>query len=355
MSLPKVNHQWVLKRYAKPGEGILQEQFEWREVPFPANLPDGSVVVKITYLSCDPSQRVMITNLPGSPARVKPGEVMKSFGMGEVIATKNPGFAVHDLVSGWLGWQEYVISSAVEVLGWTKLPPNATPEYGLGICGISGLTAYVGLFEVVKLTAGETVLVSGAAGSVGQLVVQLALLGGARVIGIAGGPEKCEFVKRLGAADCIDYKNEKLEERLEALFPGASGIDVFFDNVGSQQLSEALRHLRSKARVALCGQIANYSDRYNPKHAIYNMIDIIYKGATINGFSYVDYKARFPVAIDRMANWWKHDKLRLLVDMQRGLENAPQVANRLFTGENIGKQILQVDTARTGAMPATVA
>jgi NADPH-dependent curcumin reductase CurA len=345
MSLPQVIHQYVLKRYAQPGEGIVPEQFEWQEVPFPSELPAGSVAVKVTYISCDPTQRGWITNKPGYMPPVAIGEVMRSGAMGEVIASKNPGFAVGDLVQGVLGWRDYVVGSAIDVLNWSKLPPNTPPEFALGLCGISGLTAYFGLFSVGKLRPGETLLVSGAAGAVGQLVVQLGKISGARVIGIAGGPEKCAFVKSLGADDCIDYKKEKLGERLDQLFPrgvGAAGIDVFFDNVGAEQLDAALQHLSVGARIALCGQIANYNGSEGSKQGICNMFELINKRASIQGFLFPDYKAEFPSAVQRLVSWAQQGKLKLKADVQQGLKDAPKHANRVLTGENAGKQMFKV-------------
>jgi len=164
MSLPKVIHQHVLKRHAQAGEGIIPELFEWQEVPFPSHEHDGCIVVKVTYISCDPTQRGWIANLPGYLPPVAVGAVMRAGAMGEVVASKNSKFVVGDLVQGLFGWRDYAVLNAVEALEVSKLPPGTPPGFGLGLCGISGLTAYFGLFGSGKLKGGGKLLVSGAAG-----------------------------------------------------------------------------------------------------------------------------------------------------------------------------------------------
>jgi len=177
------------------------------------------------------------------------------------------------------------------------------------------------------------------------MVVQFGKLANARVIGIAGGSEKCALVKRLGAEDCIDYKSENINERLDKLFPrgvNAPGIDVFFDNVGSEQLVAALNHPSVGARVVLCGQIASYTGELGPEGSVYNLFELINKRATIEGFLFLDHKNQFPAAIQRIVGWATQGKLTLQVDEQQGLKDAPKHTNRVLTGENKGKQIFKV-------------
>jgi len=273
---------------------------------------------------------------------VQLGEVMRASGVGTVVESHHPGFAKGDLVSGLLGWREYYVARPdAGLLPLTKLPPSTPVEFSLGVLGLSALTAYFGLLHAPgSMKAGDAVLVSGAAGAVGSMVIQIAKLAGARtLVGIAGGADKCKLVKELGADVCIDYKSEDVHARLKALFP--NGIDVFFDNVGGSQLGAALDNLALNARVAMCGQISTYTD---VKSAVGpgNLFELINRRASINGFLILDFLPQVPAAVERLLGWAKQGKLKMKMDVATGLKDAPAHTNRVLTGANFGKQIIKL-------------
>ncbi len=331
------NCQWVLS--ARPKEMVERENFEWREEPVPS-IGDGEFLVRNLWLSCDPAQRAWMeidTYIPVLPL----GEVMLSGSAGEVVESKHPDFTEGDLVTGAFGWQEYAVSDGGSgFFAVNKIPPGVDLPTALSLFGISGLTAYVGLLDIGQPKPGETVLVSGAAGSVGSLVAQIAKIKDCRVVGIAGGAVKCEWLKNeLGIDGAIDYKGEDVPTRISELCP--NGVDVFFDNVGGEILDAALDQITLGARVVLCGAISGYTN-FEQRAGIRNTHQLVVRRGTMRGFLVFDHLDRAPEAIGELAAWAAAGKIKSEVDVVEGLENAPDALNRLFTGQNLGKQLVKV-------------
>jgi NADPH-dependent curcumin reductase len=300
---------------------------------------DGEILVRNLVLSLDPTQRGWIARDTYMPA-VKIGDVMRSGAAGRVVASRSPSHAVGDLVMGMFGWQDYAVVKADGPVPVTKLPPGIPIELAMSTLGLTGLTAYFGLLDVGKPRAGETVVVSGAAGATGSVAAQIARIQGCRTVGIAGGNDKCEWLLKEARIDAaIDYKNEDVGARLRELCP--KGIDVYFDNVGGDILDVALANLAMRGRVVLCGAIATYNDtelRPGPK----NYLNLVVKRGRMEGFLVLDYMARAMEAVMPLLGWVQSGELKDRVDVMQGLENAPEALKRLFTGENVGKQLLRI-------------
>jgi NADPH-dependent curcumin reductase CurA len=270
---------------------------------------------------------------------VRIGEVMRSFAVGEVVASRDPRVPEGRRLQGLFGWQDYCVVRPDEERYILPVPTGSSVETALSILGFTGLTAYFGLLDVGRPTAGDTVVVSGAAGATGSAVVQIARILGCRVIGIAGGPDKCRLlVDEYGVTAAIDYKSENVATRLRQTCP--HGIQVFFDNVGGRILDAALMHLDLGARVVLCGAIASY--REGVLEGPRNYLQLLLKRAAMQGFLVLDYLPRALEAIDRLQGWVNEGKLKDRLDVQFGLENAPGTLSRLFRGENQGKQLLSI-------------
>jgi NADPH-dependent curcumin reductase CurA len=331
------NRQWVLR--SRPRGPATAEHFEWRTTPRPA-VGEGEFLVRNLYLSCDPAQRPwmeMDTYIPMLPL----GEVMLSGAAGEVVESNHPGFARGELVSGVFGWQDYAVSDGGSgVFPVTKIPPGIDPPTALSLFGVTGLTAHIGLLDIGRPEPGDTVVVSGAAGSVGSFVVQIARLEGLRVVAIAGGPAKCAWLEQeLGADAVIDYKNEDVGARLAEVAP--DGVDVFFDNVGGEILDAVLDRITIGARIVLCGAISGYND-FDHRPAIRNHYRLIIRRATMRGFLVFDHAERVPQAISDLAAWAAEGRIKAEIDVVDGLEHAPDALNRLFDGRNRGKQLVRV-------------
>ena len=334
------NRQWVLTSRPKGMPG--RENFELRETPVP-KIGEGQFLIRNLYLSCDPAQRAWMsrdTYVPMIPL----GDVMHSGAVGEVFATQHPGFSEGDLVQGMFGWQDYTTSDGKGFIPVTKLPPGVPIPTCMSVFGLTGLTAYFGMLDVGDPKAGETVLVSGAAGATGSIAAQIAKVKGARVVGIAGGAEKCAWLgQEVGLDAVIDYRSEPVRRRIAELCP--RGLNVYFDNVGGEILDAALANLARGARVVLCGAISTYNDMEaaaGPR----NYTNLIIQRAKMEGFLVTDFAARFPTAIGDLATWASEGKLRDRVDVAEGLENAPDAFRRLFTGENVGKQLIRIAEPR---------
>ena len=220
-----------------------------------------------------------------------------------------------------------------------KIPPGVDPPTALSLFGVTGLTAYFGLLDVGEPNAGDTVLVSAAAGAVGSIVCQIAKLKGCRVVGIAGGARKCDWLRDELDATAIDYKGEDVPARLGEMCP--NGVDVFFDNVGGEMLDAALASLAVGARIVICGAISGYSD-FEQRPGIRNHINLIIQRGTMHGFLVFDYLDRAMEAIGELAAWAGEGKIKNQIDVVEGLENAPDALRRLFTGENLGKQLVKI-------------
>jgi len=332
--------QLRLKKRPQAGEFLSLDNYEVTKAPVPQRdqLNDGEVLAKVTHLSCDPTLRIWASDRPQYMPPVQLGEVMRALGIATVVESKNASFAPGDRLTGLVGWTEYVVGHPV-LNGWTRVPLAALPdEVVLGPVGLTGLTAYFGLFDLGKPQPGDVVLVSGAAGATGSVVVQLAKLAGCRVVGIAGGADKAKIVKEVyGADDVIDYKTENIRQRVKEL-AGPNGFDIYFDNVGGESLEAALDNLALRARVVLCGAIAEYNSTSSSGPA--NYLQLLMKRATMTGFIVLDFKDRFVEAGGRLGAWIQAGKLKFETDVQEGpLEKAPEVLNRLYTGANKGKQL----------------
>ena len=332
------NRQWLLA--ARP-QGIIKESdFRWNETSVPP-LKDGQVVVRNLAFSFDPTQRgwmSMDTYMPAIPL----GQTMKAGTIGQVVDSKRPGFAKGDLVQGLFGWEDYTVNGGEGLMGLQKLPAGTDPVLALSLLGTTGLTAYFGTLAVGAVKSGDTFVVSGAAGATGSVSGMIDKIKGCRVVGIAGGREKCDWLlKEAGFDAAIDYQSENVGEALTKCCP--QGINVYFDNVGGEILDHALARLAHGARVVLCGAISQYNNLgertpVGPK----NYFNLIMQGARMEGFLVFHFLARYPEAIAEMSKWYAEGKLKNEVDLQQGLENAPKTIIRLFTGANFGKQLLKL-------------
>jgi NADPH-dependent curcumin reductase CurA len=337
----RVNRQWLLAR--RPGGMVSTDDFELVERAVP-KLSEGQVLVRNLYLSCDPTQRGWIGRDTYMPA-VKLGEVMRSIAAGEIVESQDARYEVGRLVQGMLGWQDFAIGKPDSVL-LTPLLPGVPIEASLNVLGLNGLTAYFGLLEIGRPQPGETVVVSAAAGATGSAAGQIALIKGCHVVGIAGGPDKCSYVRELGFHDVIDYKSENVPQRLRETCP--KGIDVYFDNVGGELLNAALARLAMHGRVVLCGAIARYNDTA-PVPGPSNYLSLIVQRGHMEGFIVLDYYDRATEAISVLYGWMTEGRLRYRSDIVHGLENAPAALARLFKGENQGKQLVKLADPSAGS------
>ena len=330
------NRKWVLK--SRPQGMLDRSNFEWREEPKP-EVRDGEFLVRNLWLSCDPTQRAWM-EIDSYVPKIPLGDVMRSISAGEVVESKHPGFERGDHVAGAFGWQDFAVSGDGGWLPATKIPPGVDFATALSLFGITGLTAYFGLLDVANPKAGETVVVSGAAGSTGSFAAQIAKIKGCRVIGIAGGDEKCGWLtKELKLDAAIDYDKGNVATRLAELCP--RGIDVYFDNVGGEILDAVLANLGHGARISLCGAMSGYNDLARMP-GIKNYANVIIKGGSMRGFIVTQFAPRFGEAIGELAGWAATGKIKTQVDVVYGLENAPMALCRLFAGENLGKQLVKV-------------
>jgi len=325
----------------RPIGAVKDTDFELRRGPVPEP-GDGEFLLRVTHLAFGPTQRIWISVDSYVPA-VPIGAVVRAIGVGQVVKSRHPGFEAGELVQGSLGWQDYLVSNGMtDIMPVTKLATGVTAEQALGVFGITGLTAYFGFTDLGKPKAGDVVVVSGAAGATGSIVVQLAKALGCRVIGIAGGSEKCRWViEEAGADAAIDYKTENVGARIKELAP--DGVNVVFENVGGAVLDASLQNLARHARVVLCGAISGY-DAVDPGTApgIRNYMMLTMMRARMEGFIVLDYASRFGEAIEALARLIAQGKLETAIDLQQGFENIPATLRRLFEGKNIGKQLLKV-------------
>ncbi|PWB67505.1 MAG: NADP-dependent oxidoreductase [Holophagae bacterium] len=332
----RINRQWRLA--ARPEGMVGEEHFRWVEEQAPRVERDGQVLVRTLYLSCDPTQRGWMARDTYLPA-VAIGEVMRSFGVGSVVESRHPDYWEGQLVQGLLGWQDYALLDG-DSARLSVVPEGVPIPIAMSALGITGLTAYFGLLEIGRPEAGETVVVSGAAGATGSVVGQIARLKGCRVVGIAGGPEKHRWLvdeARFDAA--IDYRREDVAARLAELCP--DGIDIYFDNVGGEILDAALARLAFKGRVVLCGAIADYN-RSELGPGPRNYLNLLLQRGRMEGFIILDFLERAGEAVAELRRWVEAGEIKVEVDVQEGLENAPRTLRRLFTGANRGKQLLRI-------------
>ncbi len=319
-----------------PKGKLSPTHFTLAEAPIPS-ASEGEVLLKTILISLDAANRAWMQGATYRDA-LESGQVMAGGGLAEVIESKAEGFAVGDLVFADTGWQEYIALPAKNLNSVPRLEPLS---YLISVYGIAGLTAYFGLLEVGQPKAGETVVVSAAAGSVGSIVGQIAKLKGCRVIGIAGGAEKCQWlVDELGFDAAVDYKNEPVHKALKAACP--EGIDVYFDNVGGDILEAALFRMNDMGRIACCGAVSQY-DGDAPKHGPRGIPGLIVtKRLRVQGFIVSDFYAKRGEAMAELGKWVAEGKIKVQEDIIEGLENTPAALIGLLAGENRGKRMVRV-------------
>lgn len=330
-----VNHQFRLA--ARPVG--MPKRTDWRYTEESVRQPGvDEVLVKNLYLSLDPAMRGWMNDVRSYVAPVQIDEVMRAGGVGRVLASRHAGFKEGDCVYGTLGIQEY---TTLDGKALRKIDPDAAPlTVYLSALGAVGMTAYFGLLDVGRPQPGETVVVSGAAGAVGSLVGQIAKIKGCRVVGIAGGATKCEYLTReLGFDAAIDYKSDDVRKALREHCP--KGIDVYFDNVGGEILDTVLAQIALHARIVICGAISQYNSTTGVRGPA-NYMSLLVNRASMQGMLVFDYVDRYPEGMKQMAEWLAAGKLKSREDIVRGLETFPDTLLKLFKGENLGKLVLQV-------------
>jgi NADPH-dependent curcumin reductase len=325
---------------AERPSGMVDEgtiRVEEGEVPEPGA---GEALASVRFLSIDPTIRTWMDDSPGYLPPIAIDEVVRGAGIAEVVRSNCERYSPGDLLFGMTGWQDYVIADEGE-RAMQSLPAGVPPTVALGLFGVTGMTAYFGLLDVGRMKEGDVVVVSGAAGATGSTVGQIAKIKGAgKVIGIAGGPEKCRWiVEELGFDAAIDYKHEHVAARLSETAP--EGVDLYFDNVGGEILDACLGQLAMRGRVVLCGAISTYNDR-GAMTGPANYRSLIIRRGRMEGFIILDYLDRFPEAQAEMAGWLTSGQIKAAEHIVDGLERAPEALNLLFTGGNTGKVIVRV-------------
>ena len=348
MSAPRVNRQWRLA--VRPSGMVGEEHFTRTDVPVAALEPDsGQMLVRNLYLSFDPAMRPWLDDVPSYLPPVAVNEVMRAAGIAEVVESTDPNFPVGSLVQGLFGWQDYAVVSADGSSG-LMTPSRAPAEVPIpllaNVLGGTGLTAYIGMLEIAALSPGETVVVSGAAGATGSVALQIARIKGCRAVGIAGGEEKCAWLRTACRAHgVIDYRAGSVSKRLAEFCP--DGIDVYFDNVGGAVLESAINHMAQRGRIVLCGSISQYNDEVaspGPR----NLTVMIMRRLRMQGFIVMDHLERAEEARRQLAAWVAAGEIAHREDIQQGFENIPATLRRLFEGKNQGKQLLRLADPQHG-------
>jgi NADPH-dependent curcumin reductase len=313
--------------------------FGLREVPLPP-IEEGQILVHNRFLSADPAMRGWITDTNNYASPVEIGDTMRAFAAGVVTDSRHEAYAVGDQVMGVFGWQEYAAVTPTQV--WRKVSERDLPlSLSLGVLGVNGLTAYFGLLDVLHPEAGETVVVSTAAGSVGSAVGQIAKIKGCRAVGLAGGPDKVrQCLDEFGYDAAIDYKaTADLEAALVTHCP--DGIDAFFDNTSGAIHDAVLRHINLHARIAICGT-ASFPSWEPWNHGPRPERHLLVKRATMQGFLTIDYLGRFDDAVSALAGWIREGRLTYREDIHEGIESAPGSIEKLYTGDNTGKLVIRL-------------
>lgn len=342
MSVTSINRQWLLAR--RPVGAVKPSDFGYHEgrIPSPG---DGEVLVRSLYFGYDASQRIWLTEDGGYMPPIQVGEPMRTMGIGQVVASRNPAYAEGDIVEGFLSWQDYVLARSDGPMPLRILPPGDFPlSWHLGVFGVGGLTAYFGVTDVLKVTPDDTVVVSAATGATGSLAGNICKAVGAKsVIGIAGGPEKCRWITEKCAYDAaIDYKNEDIGRRLDELCP--SGVSAYFDNVGGNMLDTLFLHMAPLGRILICGAMSSgYTDvrLQGPS----NYMRICTHMLTVRGILLFFYRDRLAEGAMQMGRWVAEGKLHVEEDVVEGFEKAPALLPTIFTGKKPGKLILKVGDA----------
>jgi NADPH-dependent curcumin reductase CurA len=333
-----VNRQVVLAK--RPAGSVTEACFEMVDTDVP-QLGEGEALFEVQYVAIDPTIRGWINERGNYMPGVAIGEPVRSNGVGVVVETNNPDeYPLGAAFMHLTGWQQYCVVQSNPFPPITRVPDGTEPIDVLGVMGNTGITAYVGVTKVAQPQAGETFCVSSAASSVGSIAGQIAKMRGARVIGIAGSPEKCAWVTdELGFDACIDYKREDVAARLKELAP--DGVDIFFDNVGGALLDTVLRRIAMRARIVLCGDISTY-DIDGPPVPLYNIRYVMGRRARMEGFNTLDHWDEYGAAAEQLARWLADGKIVHRFHVLDGLERAPEGLLRLFSGEHLGKLVIRV-------------
>jgi NADPH-dependent curcumin reductase CurA len=342
------NCQWRVA--ARPEGNVKPSDFQYAETDIPSP-GDGEFLLKTLYLGLAPVMRMYMQGTGAAGERpLQIGDVIHGRGVAQVVESRHPDYRPGDIVQGQCGWQTWKVSK-----GTPQERFFVCRDYGLpyalaaGVLGMTGLSAWGGFIDCARPGAGKLVVVSGAAGGVGSIVVQMARILGCRVIGIAGGAEKCDFIRDLGCETAIDYKNDNVPEKIAQLCP--RGMDIYFDNVGGEILAACLEHLAYEARVVLCGSISEYT-RKQP-FCLTNYTRLRAVNGTMKGFFVYNYTDRFHECTDQLAGWIKAGQLRPVQDMVEGFENMPEALARLYDGRNVGVQCCSVRGEPTALTAAT--
>ncbi|XP_022742892.1 2-alkenal reductase (NADP(+)-dependent) [Durio zibethinus] len=335
------NKQVVLKRYVEGAPKVTDMEMKIGKIELKAPKGSGAFLVKNLYLSCDPYMRGRMRNFHGSyiPPFL-PAQPIEGFGVAKVLDSDNPNFKPGDFISGITGWEEYSLIHDTSQLRKIQPDDSIPLSYHVGLLGMPGFTAYVGFYEICSPEKGEHVFVSAASGAVGQLVGQLAKLHGCYVVGSAGSSQKVDLLKnKLGFDEAFNYKEEAdLDAALKRYFP--QGIDIYFDNVGGDMLDAALLNMRDHGRIAVCGMVSLHS--FSDPNGIHNLFCLVPKRIKMQGFLQSDYLHKFPLFLEHVTENYKQGKIVYIEDMNEGLENAPAAFVGLFSGKNIGKQVICV-------------
>jgi NADPH-dependent curcumin reductase len=323
----------------RPTGLITPETLKLVEEPIPA-LAENQALARVKYLSIDPTMRVWMVDFPQYMPPVQIGEVMRAFGLAEIVESRHPDYKKGDKVVGLTGLQEYVLITGKETRSFQKVPsiPFLSDTNFLGTLGVTGQTAYFGLLEIGRPQKGETLVVSAAAGATGSIAGQLGKIHGCRVVGIAGSDEKCKWIKDdLGFDAAINYKHPDWKDHLAAATP--NGVDINFENVGGEVMLAVLDRMNLHGRVVLCGLISSYT-KNDASFAPFG--PIIIKRLRVEGFLILDYVSRFMDAGQKLGMWKMTGKLKDKQTIVQGLTKAPDAINMLFTGGNIGKLLIEV-------------
>ena len=330
--MPESNRRYLLRQ--RPKERVDADTFELVTEPVP-EIGEGEALIRTEYVSIDPTNRTWLDDTPTYLPPVAIGEVVRAAGIGRVVASNHPAYEEGKLVQGFVGWQEWLVASdEAPMLPVAEVPGVATSAY-LGVLGMTGLTAWVGIRGIAKPTAGETVVVSAAAGAVGSVAGQLAKADGARVVGIAGGPEKCALLTdRLGFDAAVDYKADGWQRQLAEATP--DGIDVDFENVGGEIMEAVFARINLRARIALCGLISGYNQD-DPPPGPRSFGNLLIKRARLQGFIVLDHFGDAPEAAAEIGGLLADGRIEALETVVEGFEKLPDALNMLFDGANTGK------------------
>jgi NADPH-dependent curcumin reductase CurA len=333
-----VNRRFALRQ--RPEGRIDDSTFELVEQELPA-IGDGEALVRTEWISLDPTNRTWIEDMPGYLPPVQIGETMRALGLGRVVESKHPGYEEGQLVQGLTGWTESLVASDAAPLQRVPEIEGVSPSLYLGALGMTGLTAWVGMKEIGKPKEGETVVVSAAAGAVGSVAGQLAKRDGARVVGIAGGPEKGSILaEKLGFDAAVDHRAGDWRDQLKAATP--DGIDVNFENVGGEIMDAIFNRLNLHARIALCGLISGYNESAPAAGPRETFGNLLVKRATLQGFIILDHYDKLARVSAQLAEWIADGSLEPLETVVEGFEQLPSAINMLFDGANVGKLVVKV-------------